>query len=508
MTPTDRWRPRVAPRPSRVCLVACSLAAAAPRAGAAGPPRDDTIDTQLFQPAIGPRNFLTVESTSVPEHKLLGFRLALTYQRHPYTMFTQGTTGSTQRRRLPVEGRAVGVDGPLRPLPGRHRRAVHALPGRRRDRRHGHADRPPPHRERHRRRPHRGQGAARDDGRGRRIHGRGVRRPVAAHRQGDSRPYLGDKNVTGRIKAIGAAELGKLRAAANLGILLRETSYNFTTELGHQLLYGAAAAYPVDTPRRPDAGGLRAQRPEPVHRASTPTSTRSRPTSPAATPSTACGRSPAGGGRGFGNGIGAPDLRLFAAAAFAPDFRDRDHDGVYDVDDKCPDQPEDRDGFQDQDGCPDPDNDNDGIPDAQDKCPNEAEDLDSSRTRTAAPSPTTTRTASPTSTTPARTRAEDGKGKRPHGRLPVDDRGQRRRRRPRRQSTSAPTSPRTATASRTTTAARIRTTTATASPTTSTTARTTPRTDGFEDEDGCPDPDNDKDGIPDADDNARCRPRR
>ena len=29
--------------------------------------------------------------------------------------------------------------------------------------------------------------------------------------------------------------------------------------------------------------------------------------------------------------------------------------------------------FQDEDGCPDPDNDSDGIPDAQDKCPNEPE---------------------------------------------------------------------------------------------------------------------------------------
>jgi OOP family OmpA-OmpF porin len=44
--------------------------------------------------------------------------------------------------------------------------------------------------------------------------------------------------------------------------------------------------------------------------------------------------------------------------------------------DKCPNEPEDKDGFQDEDGCPDPDNDNDGIPDALDKCPNEPEDRD------------------------------------------------------------------------------------------------------------------------------------
>jgi OOP family OmpA-OmpF porin len=55
---------------------------------------------------------------------------------------------------------------------------------------------------------------------------------------------------------------------------------------------------------------------------------------------------------------------------------DRDHDGIPDNVDKCPDQPEDKDGFEDADGCPDPDNDHDGIPDVADKCPNEPEDKD------------------------------------------------------------------------------------------------------------------------------------
>ena len=50
---------------------------------------------------------------------------------------------------------------------------------------------------------------------------------------------------------------------------------------------------------------------------------------------------------------------------------DRDGDGIPDVKDRCPDEPEDFDGFEDEDGCPDLDNDKDGIPDAADKCPNE-----------------------------------------------------------------------------------------------------------------------------------------
>jgi OOP family OmpA-OmpF porin len=52
---------------------------------------------------------------------------------------------------------------------------------------------------------------------------------------------------------------------------------------------------------------------------------------------------------------------------------DNDNDGIPDAADKCPNEPEDKDGFQDQDGCPDPDNDGDGVPDAKDKCPDQPE---------------------------------------------------------------------------------------------------------------------------------------
>jgi OOP family OmpA-OmpF porin len=66
---------------------------------------------------------------------------------------------------------------------------------------------------------------------------------------------------------------------------------------------------------------------------------------------------------------------------------DNDGDGVADASDKCPTDPEDKDGFQDEDGCPDPDNDNDGIPDAADKCPNEAEDKDGFQDEDGCPDP-------------------------------------------------------------------------------------------------------------------------
>src|SRR5262245_64111852 len=52
--------------------------------------------------------------------------------------------------------------------------------------------------------------------------------------------------------------------------------------------------------------------------------------------------------------------------------RDRDGDGIRDSVDRCPDEPEDKDGFEDEDGCPDPDNDRDGVKDVEDACPNAA----------------------------------------------------------------------------------------------------------------------------------------
>jgi outer membrane protein OmpA-like peptidoglycan-associated protein len=71
----------------------------------------------------------------------------------------------------------------------------------------------------------------------------------------------------------------------------------------------------------------------------------------------------------------AEDKDGFEDTDGCPDV-DNDKDGIPDDIDKCPNEPEDKDGFQDEDGCPDPDNDKDGVPDGLDKCPNEPEDKD------------------------------------------------------------------------------------------------------------------------------------
>jgi len=83
-----------------------------------------------------------------------------------------------------------------------------------------------------------------------------------------------------------------------------------------------------------------------------------------------------GGSRAFSTGFEAADVRLILGFVYEPSIGDRDGDGYKDDQDQCPDEPEDFDGFQDGDGCPDPDNDNDGILDVNDRCPNIAEDRD------------------------------------------------------------------------------------------------------------------------------------
>ena len=79
-----------------------------------------------------------------------------------------------------------------------------------------------------------------------------------------------------------------------------------------------------------------------------------------------------GAGPRYGGGFESADVRGFIGFIFEPSIGDRDGDGIKDDVDKCPDEPEDFDGFQDEDGCPDPDNDNDGIPDKVDRCPQRA----------------------------------------------------------------------------------------------------------------------------------------
>lgn len=69
-------------------------------------------------------------------------------------------------------------------------------------------------------------------------------------------------------------------------------------------------------------------------------------------------------------------MQVGVSRQFSIGGRDQDHDGIVERKDKCPLSPEDLDGFEDFDGCPDLDNDGDGIPDVLDGAPLEPEDFD------------------------------------------------------------------------------------------------------------------------------------
>lgn len=84
----------------------------------------------------------------------------------------------------------------------------------------------------------------------------------------------------------------------------------------------------------------------------------------------------AGASFGFFGGIGTGPLRVMLGVGWAPRVADVDQDGVPDEADQCRELAEDKDGFEDHDGCPDGDNDDDGVPDNEDKCPKEKEDED------------------------------------------------------------------------------------------------------------------------------------
>ncbi len=119
---------------------------------------------------------------------------------------------------------------------------------------------------------------------------------------------------------------------------------------------------------------------------------------------------------GFDDEDGCPDL-------------DNDQDGIADKNDKCPNEAEDCDGYQDEDGCPDIDNDGDGIPDAQDKCPNDPEDKDGFQDDDGCPDPRQRRRRHPRLRRQVPERAGDVQRHRRQRRLPRFRRRRRRRHR-------------------------------------------------------------------------------
>jgi OOP family OmpA-OmpF porin len=137
--------------------------------------------------------------------------------------------------------------------------------------------------------------------------------------------------------------------------------------------------------------------------------------------------------------------RGFVEDAPPPKPGDKDGDGYLDPDDKCPDEPENYQGYQDDDGCPDdPDTDGDGIPDSKDQCVLAPEDKDGYLDEDGCPDPDNDLDT-----------VLDVNDKDATGKTCMND----------------PEDP-----------------------------------DGFEDADGCPDPDNDKDSVVDLEDQCPAEP--
>ncbi|MEC9466049.1 MAG: OmpA family protein, partial [Myxococcota bacterium] len=63
------------------------------------------------------------------------------------------------------------------------------------------------------------------------------------------------------------------------------------------------------------------------------------------------------------------DIDGFEDQDGCPEEDDTDGDGITDPNDKCPNVPEDMDLYLDEDGCPEPDNDEDTVLDMEDMCP-------------------------------------------------------------------------------------------------------------------------------------------
>ncbi len=185
--------------------------------------------------------------------------------------------------------------------------------------------------------------------------------------------YRGEGGVAVRPELIAQLLPKYVRINANVGFLIRENQPLLNAKAGDELHWAVGAGYPIDEHFEALAelwGGY----------------TFNNVTARTATPFEWL----LGGkynwrglyaglaaGTGFTHGIGSPDARVVAQLGYlSPKDVDRDHDGIADRNDACPEQPEDRDGFEDEDGCPELDNDHDAIPDVSDACPLDAEDRD------------------------------------------------------------------------------------------------------------------------------------
>ena len=203
------------------------------------------------------------------------------------------------------------------------------------------------------------------------------------HWAGQDNKFGGDGFLTVVPKALVDLDLGDFALAVNLGANVREQSKFFSTSVGSQMTYGVAGRYRFTQ----DISALI----ELFGATGFSSDVDENPLEALAAGDFIIAKDyhiMAGIGPGIMGGAGVPQFVAFVGFNWIPvgeekaemfDPNDRDGDGIPNKLDKCPDEPEDFDNFQDDDGCPDPDNDHDGVPDGYDACPNEPEDKDGYR---------------------------------------------------------------------------------------------------------------------------------
>ncbi|MBX3269342.1 MAG: thrombospondin type 3 repeat-containing protein [Sandaracinaceae bacterium] len=195
--------------------------------------------------------------------------------------------------------------------------------------------------------------------------------------------FLGDPSPGGGVNAIGGFRFESFRLALNLGLAFREELTNIRSQIGTEVTFGLAAGYRFHTAAEVVLEYTGATSFGQRFDSEAPMGLRAGLLLHFGEVSLHVGAS-----AGLVYGIGQEVFGVFAGMQFAPQRDpDTDRDGIPDSRDGCPDDPEDMDGFEDEDGCPELDNDGDGIPDATDACPDDPEDVDGHEDEDGCPDP-------------------------------------------------------------------------------------------------------------------------
>jgi OmpA-OmpF porin, OOP family len=184
--------------------------------------------------------------------------------------------------------------------------------------------------------------------------------------------YLGDKTPTGGVRLIVDGLSGPLSYAVNVGGLLRGEGQLGSTKVGSELRYSAGVGYQVGPVFRAVVDAFGSTRFSGESGENPLEAVIAAQIQPLGFPA----QFTVGAGTGLIDALGVPTVRGMLGVVYVNEFRDDDRDGIQDDNDQCPSVAEDKDGYEDSDGCPDGDNDLDTIPDSADKCPSQAEDQD------------------------------------------------------------------------------------------------------------------------------------